>query len=471
MAEVIRPRICSVPEYVSSAGPEAIDFAKDVGLILDPWQQFFINEAFGEKADGKWSAFEVALIVSRQNGKGSCLEAMELAGLFLLGEELILHSAHEFKTAAEAFRRILVWVENTDHLRKRVARVRTSHGEEGIELRNGHRLRFVARSTGSGRGFTGHRVIMDEAYALQPAHIDALLPTMSAIKNPQLVYTSSAGMETSVQLFNIRKRGLAGAPGLAYFDYGAEDDCDPDDREVWRQTNPAMGIRISEEFVARERDAMGLDGFKRERLGIWPAMPGEEWQAFGSAEWEEAKDEASELTGRVAFAVDVSYPDRAWATIAVAGRRLDGKRHVEVIEHRRGTGWVVERLLELRDQWKPWAIVIDAGSLAGSLIPEAELAGIEVLKPTVRDFAQACGAFYDGIGGDDKAARNLRHRGQDVLTLSAGSATKRPLGDAWGWDRRNERAVMSPLVAATLADWGFSKASGNGDQPFFAAWT
>ena len=47
---------------------------------------------------------EVALIVSRQNGKGSILEALELAALFLDDfippRGLILHSAHEFKTAA-----------------------------------------------------------------------------------------------------------------------------------------------------------------------------------------------------------------------------------------------------------------------------------------------------------------------------------------------------------------------------------
>jgi hypothetical protein len=57
-----------------------------------------------ERADGKWAAFEVGLNVARQNGKGSILEARELAGLFLLGERLIIHSAHEFATSLEAFR-------------------------------------------------------------------------------------------------------------------------------------------------------------------------------------------------------------------------------------------------------------------------------------------------------------------------------------------------------------------------------
>ena len=54
--------------------------------------------------------------------------------LFLFGAQLVIHTAHEFKTAQEAFRRVLFWVENNDWLRKKVARVRTSHGEEGIEL-------------------------------------------------------------------------------------------------------------------------------------------------------------------------------------------------------------------------------------------------------------------------------------------------------------------------------------------------
>jgi hypothetical protein len=146
-----RPRVSSYPQAVSSAGVEAVELAASAGLILDDWQQHVLNVGLGERADGKWAAFEVGLIVGRQNGKGSILEARELAGLFLFGEQLILHSAHEFKTAQEAFRRVLGLVQNTPDLEKLVSRVRTSHGEEGIELRNGARLRFVARSTGSGR--------------------------------------------------------------------------------------------------------------------------------------------------------------------------------------------------------------------------------------------------------------------------------------------------------------------------------
>ncbi len=139
------PRIRSVPDVSSSAGVEAIELAASVGLHLDPWQQFALKDGLGEHGN-TWASFEVAVIVGRQNGKGSILEARELAGLFLFDEQLILHSAHQFKTAAEGFRRILTLIENTDWMRKRVKTVTRSHGDEGIELTTGQRLRFVARS-------------------------------------------------------------------------------------------------------------------------------------------------------------------------------------------------------------------------------------------------------------------------------------------------------------------------------------
>src|SRR4051812_40865994 len=190
--------------------------------MLDDWQRHILSVALGERSDGKWAAFEVGLIVGRQNGKGAVLEARELAGLFLFGEDLILHSAHEFKTAQEAFRRLLALVQSTSDLDRRVMRVRTSHGEEGIELKGGQRLRFVARSTGSGRGFSGHTLILEEAYNRSPEALAALLPTMAARPNPQLWYTSSAPLDRPecAVLRRLCKRGREGeSEALAYMEF------------------------------------------------------------------------------------------------------------------------------------------------------------------------------------------------------------------------------------------------------------
>ncbi|GIH91952.1 hypothetical protein Psi01_25820 [Planobispora siamensis] len=460
---------------MSSAGAEAVELAESAGLILDPWQAFILDGALGERSDGRWSAFEVGVIVSRQNGKGSILEARELAGLFLFGEELILHSAHEFKTAQEAFRRVLGLIQNTPDLDRRVMRVRTSHGEEGVELRSGARLRFVARSTGSGRGFSGDCVILDEAYNLPDASVDALMPTMSARPNPQLWYASSApdkDIAPCDQLARVRRRGIKGRDrSLFYAEWSIEphsDRCPRDERGViactdhddiddpasWAKANPALGIRISEEHVARELGSMGEKGFTRERLGVgdYPSE-GDGWAVIEEDAWMALADPASQPVDPVAFALDVT-PDRSWGAIGVAGRRADGREHVEVVDHRPGTGWMVARVRDLVQRWQPCALVVDGGGPAGSLIAELEAAGLEVVKPSARDYGQACGAFYDAVVPREGNAATLRHLDQAPLTAALAGAAKRTLGDAWAWARRGVSTDISPLVAVTLARWG-----------------
>lgn len=449
-----RPRVEHVPDYVSSAGDEAIAFCSRYGLILDPWQRHVITHSLGERRDGRYAAFEVGLLVPRQNGKGAVLEARELAGLFLFGEGLILHSAHEFKTAQEAFRRVLAVVENAPDLRKRVARIRTSHGEEGIELKSGARLRFVARSTGSGRGFTGDTVILDEAYNLSSDGMSALLPTLSARPNPQIWYTSSAGMEGSDQLRRVRERGVAGeGKRLAFFEWSSEADVDLDDREAWAQANPALGIRITEEFVESERDAMDDTGFSRERLGIWfdPNL----MMVIDGRKWAAIADPASQIDSPVVFAVDAT-PERSGAAIAVAGRREDGLGHVEVVDTRSGTGWVVERIVELHARHKPRAWVLDPASAAGAWIPALQERGIEPVLITGREMAQACGALYEDVVENQA----LRHLDQPQLNAALSGARKRHLSDAWAWHRRDSTVDISPLVAVTLAWHGVATHGG-----------
>lgn len=463
------PPTLSVPPRTSSAGAEAVELAASAGLVLDPWQAFVLEHALGERAGGQWAAFEVGLIVSRQNGKGSILEARELAGLFLFGEQLILHSAHEFKTAQEAFRRVLGLIESTPDMARRIARVRTSHGEEGIELRGGQRLRFVARSTGSGRGFTGDCVILDEAYNLPDASVDALMPTMSARPNPQMWYTSSApdkDLAPCHQLARVRSRGTAGDDGsLAYFEWSISphrDECgpgctehdDPDDPESWAKANPALGIRISGEHVAREQVSMSARGFLRERLGVgnYP-VEGAAWSVIAESAWTALADPNSQITDPVAFAIDVT-PERSAGSIAVAGRRADGLLHGEVVDHRPGTGWMAGRMLELVERWAPCAVVVDGAGPAGSLIAELEASGVEVVKPTVREMAQACGAFYDAVVPSEGNEPRLRHMDQAPLNSALAGAAKRPLGDAWAWARRGVSVDISPLVAVTIATWG-----------------
>lgn len=447
MRGVQEPRVCSVPPFVSSAGGEATELAASAGLVLDPWQRLVLDGALGERRDGRWSAFEVGLLVSRQNGKGAVLEARELAGLFLFGEQLILHSAHEFKTAQEHFRRMLALVTNFDHLRKQVARVRTSHGEEGIELRSGQRLRFVARTGPSGRGFSGDLIVLDEAMVLSENVLAALLPTMSARPNPQLWYTASAGLPDSEELRNVRARGLAGSsPDLAWFEWSAPDDADPDDPRVWAQANPALGIRVPEEFVRRERAAMPEAAFARERLGMWHDLTTA--RVIDARTWGLCADPGSRPADRLALAVDVD-PDRSRGSVALAGARPDGRWHVELDEQRGSVGWMVAWVADRVRRNDLRAVVVDGASPAASLVPDLEAAGVRVTTTGPRDMAQACGWFFDGTQDG-----SLVHIDQPQLNAALDGARKRDLAGAWAWNRKSAAADITPLVAATLALWG-----------------
>jgi hypothetical protein len=90
---------CADPGYRAGCGErtsaDMLGWAPNFGYELDPWQGWFLTELCGTRPDGRWASFENYLVLSRQNGKNTCLEVRELAGLFLFGESMIIHTAHE----------------------------------------------------------------------------------------------------------------------------------------------------------------------------------------------------------------------------------------------------------------------------------------------------------------------------------------------------------------------------------------
>lgn len=430
-----------------------------VGQPLDPWQRDTLDDALGEDAAGNWAASEIGLIVPRQNGKGTILEAKTLHALFLVRSPLVLWSAHEFKTSREAFLRVRALVDNNDALRKLVRIVRTAAGEEGIELISGGRLRFVARSRGSGRGFAAPDVILDEAFALTDEHIGALMPTLSAQPNPQIWYTSSAPLAGSFVLRRLMKRGRSGgSPGLTYREWCADSAAASTDRGEWALANPALGIRISGPTIQRELESMSEPDFRRERLGI-VSLDDDDQAVIDEAAWAALADPRSQIAGQVAFALDIT-PDRSSAAIGVAGMRMDGLHHNELVAQM-PPQHVVGRLVDLVKKWDVACVVVDASSPAASLVPELERAGI-CRKPSraqtllevvgAADMTKACGGWFDVA-----STGQLRHLEQPQLNAALFGAQRRDTGDgAWRWWRKESAVDITPLVVITLADYGYA---------------
>lgn len=485
-----RPRLfwTPAPPDAPSSGHEVIELCESIGFELDNWQRFLLIEGLREDAQGDWLCFECAELVSRQNGKGGVLEAVALGALFLFGDQLTGWSAHEFKTCREGFLRVREKIDSSDDLRRQVKTVRTSHGEEGIELLDGRRLLFMARSTGSGRGFTGDRLILDEAQHLAFNALGAILPTMSARPNPQVWYAATAPdyeVAPCEVLARLRKRAKRGNdPSLLYAEWSVDphgERCPPSCTQhdnpghvsSWAKANPALGIRIRESYVAKEHAAMDAATFARERLGVgsWPPVE-EQYAVISREQWELLADPHSEMLDPVCFAVDVT-PASSWGSIAAAGHRADGLVSAEItsdgtnLDHRRGVAWMVPRIVQLEDRWSPLGWVIDPAGPSGSLIPELEALGFKVVshadetvgrrgklifKLTGRDVAQGCAMFYRSAVD----SLSLRQRNQPDLTAALSVAVKRPLGDAWAWDRKGSGPDITPLVAVTLACWGLA---------------
>lgn len=503
-AELI-PRVCHVPDYAFSSGPEAVQLAASAGLILDPWEELALILGLGETAAGKWAAFQVVMMLARQNGKGAVLEALGLFWLFGTGERLIGHTAHEYKTAMEAFRRILFLIENTDWMRKKVKKVINTNGEEGIELLNGQRLRFLARSKGAGRGFSFPKLIWDEAYALTEGQQEAQLPTLSAMLNAQIWIASSPPLDSASAepLFTLR-RNAPKAKGVAFLDYGRAgsleklEDVDLDDQNEWILANPNAPERISVETMARERIAMSDRGFARERLGIWPPDLSAGYTVITKEQWAElcdplsgkgtdavlahlglsdaqammmqlggAKADSRELIGSPVISVDVAprTTGHPRSSLGLASRRRDGKAHLELIKTGTGTVWLIQDAVALV-RTTGARIVIDPGSPAGSVLADLQAAltqaGLSpdavIMTMGARDVAQAFGMIYDAATSTTPEGRIVAHLGQKELEIAVGGADKRLVGDGGhAWDRRNATVDITGLVSITHANWGLAK--------------
>lgn len=447
-----------------------IDVAELAGVTLDPWQVIGAETMTLTRADGRWAAFEVFAAANRQQGKGTMIEARQLAGLFVWEESLQVYTAHEFKTAQEMFLRIRTLVESTPSLDRLVQRIRTADGEEAIETRSGCRLKFMARSNSSGRGFTAPTLYLDEAMKLKRRMMAALMPTMSALSlkgNPQLLYFSSAGEADSEVQEEVRERALARtSERLAYAEWSVPrwDELPPDERRRWanaddyrrdpevhRRANPGYNIRLDPDYVMHtELEAMGPEEFDRERLGIWAKLGGE--SVIPPVVWQGLAKPDAQPGDQIVFAVDVS-PSRDSASIGLASIVGDEVTHVEVIDNRVGTSWVGHRLGELAARWNPDAIVAVAGSNAESLIPAWKRDGVRVKLIRFPEYTQACGVLYDAI-----MQRRVVHLDDPVLNGALDGARQkwRADGATWYWDRKSD-ADITPLVAVTVAMAGLEK--------------
>lgn len=465
-----------------SRGLEVLELAQIIGLQLDPWQTEFLHDACAIGPRDRWASKDVAIELSRQNGKSIALMVRSLADLYLFGSKLVVYSAHRGETVGEMFRLAQELIEGTPELDAEVRRFSLTNGKEFVELKSRARMVFRTRTSGGGRGLSGDLVVLDEAQDLTDDHIAALAPTLVARPNPQLLYAGSAGGPESTVLGRLVRRLEAGDRHLTMWRWAASEDDDSADPRTHARVNPAYGIRIDPEDLEAAQSRMSPEGFAREHLGIgdYPVEDGEEWVIPKTA-WDRCEDLTARVGGQLVFAADAK-PDGTMSSIGVAGLRADGSVDVEVVAHEPGIRWVIPRLVELSWSHGFRGIVIDGkGPLAGQVPDLIELlkrehsrdpvlvngsshggqrmqdviAKLDGKRPVVlvtgaEDMVQACAWLHDATTGEPPM---LWHRGAPKLTSALASAKARQLLNGWAL-RRQGQADISPLVSALLAGYG-----------------
>lgn len=223
----LEPTHLHVPEYVETFGPEVADINARAGFAPDPEQELILDATFAILPNGKPAAFEVDMVGPRQNFKTGALKMIELGWLYVTKERLVIHSAHELSTTEETFRETAALIEDNSFLSRHLLPSRgerpgitAANGRWAIELTGDRRLRYRARRDTGGRGLSGDKVVLDEFFAVTPAVIGSLYPTLSARPTPQVVSASSAGLLMSEALRDKRDRGRRGlTPNQFYIEY------------------------------------------------------------------------------------------------------------------------------------------------------------------------------------------------------------------------------------------------------------
>lgn len=438
------------PQYTATDGPDAERIIRAGGLRMDPWQSDVLSDWMAMTPAQKWACKNCGGSVPRQNGKTALLQVRAGSGMLLYVEQVI-YTAHLQKTATETFEELATLFESPK-LKRYVKDIKTALGREQIILKNGARIKFLARTRNGGRGQHGDLLIFDEAQELDDNAQGSFLPAISSSLNPQVIYVGTPpGPDTPGTVFRgIRDKALGGeTKTTAWFEFSVDEIGDVTDQARWAKTNPALGRRILLSTIESEVEQMAPDIFARERLGWWTPVAKAADAALSPEVWDACASDELKPEGKTSYGVKFSS-DGSEVSLCGAVLPKEGPARISLIEHRptgAGTQWLADWLNERYG--KASCVVIDGRNGVDVLVDKISgtwRAKGSVIRPRVRDIVAAVGGLTNSLGEQTVTWYSK----QEALRESALSATKRPIGGGWGFGGDNS----TPIEAAALALWG-----------------
>lgn len=400
---------------------------------------------------------EVDLLVMRQQGK-TVTELSATIDRFVSfeGRQWCVYSA---QTGGDARKKLLKdWAPSlqSSPLKGLVAKVIQANGHEAIEWADGSFVETMASLEASGHGFSVQFGMIDEAWKDHDERREgAIRPAQLTVPDAQLYVVSTAGTEDSTYLKRKVEAGREAAEqdagsGVAYIEYSVPDDEDPFDLDVMLRYMPALcrtpgpctcsddwRHTVTQEVLLSEQAGMESEEYRRAfgnqflSRSLESPIPAELWDVV--------QDPTASPAGSLRVALEVAE-DRASGAIAAHGGGM-----VELVDHRPGTGWMVEAARALKDAWGA-EIVIDGNGPAVPVADDLEDEGVSVTRLPTGEVVASCGRIYDAI-----ADRKVRFRPSAEMDEAVRGLAKRSAGDRFCWSRSASTADITPFFAATLA--------------------
>ena len=326
-------------------------------FYLMPWQERIIRDVFGTLKANGYRQFNTAYIeIPKKNGKSELAAAVAillLCGDFEDGAE-IYGCAADRQQATIVFDVAAAMIENSPTLSK-YCKVNKS-SKRIIYLPRNSFYQVLSAEAYSKHGFNVHGVVFDELHAQQNRTLFDVMTKGSgdARTQPLFFLITTAGTDTHSICYEQHQKALDILAGRKHDPtfypciYGAADNDDWTDPEVWKRANPSLGETITIDKVeaaceSAKQSPAEENVFRQLRLNQW-VKQAVRWMQM--AKWDAcdfAVDE-EELEGRICYGgLDLSSTTDITAFVLVFPPRDEDEKYIILPYF-----WIPKENMELR---------------------------------------------------------------------------------------------------------------------------
>ena len=439
------PTVSVILPYRDTKGPEAIELYNHSGHTAIEWQEALTYDIMAVDDDVLWIHQKFGYSVPRRNGKSEMALARCVYGL--KHGERILYTAHRATTAHSIWDRL---AKLCPKVGIRITSSFKAFGKEHLYCEGGGIIEFRTRTSTGGLGEGYDLLIIDEAQEYTPEQETALKYVVTDSANPQTIMfgTPPTAISAGTVFPNYRKTVLqTEAYAAGWAEWSVPEMSDPQDVDLWYETNPSMGYHLTERKIRSEIGDDTTD-FNIQRLGLW--IKYNQKSAISRNEWEALQvGQLPKLKGPLFVGVKFGN-DGQNVSVAVAVRTVDGKIFSEVVgckPIRNGVEWIIA-FLRGADVKKTVVDGKNGAEVFRDAAKDAHLKHIEVVTVpqvikanSIFDMAMESGTFI--------------HMKQSAVTQVVTNTERRKIGanGGLGYASSLDGADISLLDSMILAHW------------------